>query len=137
MTGIRVLICASLVAAALAATVVAEPVASAAAARSAAPYGAQELADAEAQRRARAGRPFTARVAFDAARVGERVTLQKLSCRASVRGRVLRRVRRVRAEVAVCTWRLPLWAKGRRLSGYIALRTERVNVRLSFARRVR
>lgn len=140
MAGVRIVASIVFALGALAAVAGATAGAPAEVARPATAFGADpsELLDASAQRHARAGRPFSARVEFDRERLRAAVRLRQLSCRVSVRGRVIRKVvRRLRVGAAVCTWQLPRWTRGRRLQGHIGLRTARASVRLAFARRVR
>jgi len=85
---------------------------------------------------ARAGRPFTARLAVR--RGGARPDSAVVSCTLRVGTRALRTVSRHYASgAAVCTWRLPKSARGRRLAGRVAATSTGETVARAFVVRSR
>ena len=65
---------------------------------------------------------LAALVPFVQMATGRPVTTGSVRCRAEVAGRRLRVVANVfEAKLARCAWRIPAWAKGKRLTGVVAV----------------
>jgi hypothetical protein len=85
---------------------------------------------------ARAGRKVAARLKVELG--GALVTTADVTCSARVRGRVLRAlVRRFRGSTAECTWRIPAFSRGRRLSGLVRVTSGPARVTRAFSVAVR
>lgn len=80
----------------------------------------------------RAGRKVTARLKVELG--GAPVTTAAVTCSARVRGRVLGALaRRFRGSAAECTWRIPAFSRGRRLSGLVRVTSGSARVTRTFS----
>ena len=82
------------------------------------PVGAKPAQVTRQNKRSR----LTASVAFVHTATGRRVATGSVRCRAEVDGKRLRVLANAfRAKSARCAWRIPTWAKGKQLTGVVAL----------------
>jgi hypothetical protein len=81
---------------------------------------------------------LTASVAFVQLKTGRPLAAGSVRCRAEVSGKRLRVLTNAfKAEKARCAWRIPAWAKGKQLTGVVAVQVgETAAVRL-FVRTVK
>jgi hypothetical protein len=85
-----------------------------------------------------AKRKLSASVRFVELGSGKRFLAGSVRCRAEVTGKRLRVVANVfRGGAAHCAWRVPPWAKGKRLTGVVAVQVGRAAATRLFVRTVR
>ena len=78
---------------------------------------------------------LAASVPFVHLATGLRVTDGSVRCRAVVAGKRLRVVANVfKAQAAHCAWRIPAWAKGKQLTGVVAVQIDGVAATRLFIR---
>ena len=76
-----------------------------------------------------------ASVAFIYLSTGRKLTSGDVRCRAEVAGKRLRvRMNAFRATSARCTWQIPAWARGKKVTGVVALQVGNKAARRLFIR---
>jgi hypothetical protein len=86
---------------------------------------------------ARAGRPFVARALVVSSDFDQPLTDGTIACAAKLAGRPLRGTGRFVNDRVACTWRLPRSARGKRLSGSVAVTYQGVQAKRTFSVRVK
>ena len=80
---------------------------------------------------------LTASVAFVTLSTGRPLTAGSVRCRAEVAGRALPVVINVfKAQAALCSWRVPGWARGKQATGIVAVRSGDMAAKRLFVRRI-
>jgi hypothetical protein len=86
---------------------------------------------------ARAGKAFTARAVVLRSDFDEPLDQGKIACAAKVYGRAIAGKGKFESGHVVCTWRLPSTARGKRLSGTLAVNYQGARATRAFSARVR
>jgi hypothetical protein len=87
--------------------------------------------------RARAGRPFSARMTVMRSDLNTALTEGTITCSAKLGRKAVAGSGSFVGNTAVCTWRLPRSARGKRLTGAVAVTFQGAEAKRSFATKVR